>query len=384
MSYTRDYLSEASQILGKLDVEAIDRMVSLLVTLREGGGRLFFLGVGGGAGHASHAVNDFRKIAGIEAYTPTDNVSELTARVNDDGWESVFVNWLKGSRLNGNDIIFVFSVGGGDLERNISPNLVRALEYTREVGASICGVVGRDGGYTAQVANACVVIPPVNPETVTSHTESFQALIWHLLISHPALQMSPMKWESVSRTMRQAVFLDRDGVLNGTIVRNGGPCPPSSVAELKILPGVVEACTSLHEAGFLTIVVTNQPDVAQGTQRREVVEAINQVLRRQLPLDDIRVCYHDDADRCPCRKPEPGLLLGAAQDWDIDLSASFMVGDRWKDIEAGRSAGCKTVFVDHGYTERQPDNTDHRVGSLVEAVGWILQHRTHPVEEDVE
>lgn len=197
MSYTTDYLSEASQILGQLDVEAVDRMVDLLVTLRERGGRLFFLGVGGGAGHASHAVNDFRKIAGIEAYTPTDNVSELTARANDDGWESIFVNWLKGSRLNGNDMIFVFSVGGGDLERNISPNLVRALQYAREVGASICGVVGRDGGYTAQVANACVVIPPVNPETITTHTESFQALIWHLLISHPALQMSPMKWESV-------------------------------------------------------------------------------------------------------------------------------------------------------------------------------------------
>lgn len=197
MSYTTDYLSEASQILAKLDVETIERMVNLLVALRERGGRLFFLGVGGGAGHASHAVNDFRKIAGIEAYTPTDNVSELTARVNDDGWESVFVNWLKGSRLNANDMIFVFSVGGGDLERNISPNLVHALQYAVEVGASICGVVGRDGGYTAHVADACLVIPTVNPKTVTPHTESFQALVWHLLISHPALQMSPMKWESV-------------------------------------------------------------------------------------------------------------------------------------------------------------------------------------------
>jgi len=197
MSYTTDYLSEASQILAKLDVETIERMVNLLVALRERGGRLFFLGVGGGAGHASHAVNDFRKIAGIEAYTPTDNVSELTARVNDDGWESVFANWLKGSRLNSNDMIFIFSVGGGDLERNISPNLVRALQYAQEVGACICGVVGRDGGYTAQVANACVVIPSVNPENVTTYTESFQALIWHLLISHPALQTSPMKWESV-------------------------------------------------------------------------------------------------------------------------------------------------------------------------------------------
>ena len=197
MSYTTDYLAEASEILARLDVEAIDRMVNLLVALRERGGRLFFLGVGGGAGHASHAVNDFRKIADIEAYTPTDNVSELTARANDDGWESVFVEWLKGSRLSGNDMVFVFSVGGGDLERSISPNLVRALQYAKEKGTTICGVVGRDGGYTAQVADACVIIPTVNPETVTPHTESFQALIWHLLVSHPALQMSPMKWESL-------------------------------------------------------------------------------------------------------------------------------------------------------------------------------------------
>jgi len=197
MSYTTDYLSEASQILGKLDVEAIDKMINLLVVLRERGGRLFLLGVGGGAGHASHAVNDFRKIADIEAYTPTDNVSELTARVNDDGWESVFVNWLKGSRLNGKDMVFVFSVGGGDLERNISPNLVRALEYAQEVGATICGVVGRDGGYTARVGDACVVVPTVNSETVTPHTESFQALVWHLLVSHPRLQVSAMKWESL-------------------------------------------------------------------------------------------------------------------------------------------------------------------------------------------
>ena len=197
MSYTTEYITEASQILGKLDMEAIDRMINLLVAVRERGGRLFLLGVGGGAGHASHAVCDFRKIAGIEAYTPADNVSELTARVNDDGWESVFVEWLKGSHVSANDMIFVFSVGGGDLKRNISSNLVRALQYVQEVGATICGVVGRNGGYTAQVADACVVIPIVNPKTVTPHTESFQALLWHLLVSHPRLQASAMKWESL-------------------------------------------------------------------------------------------------------------------------------------------------------------------------------------------
>ena len=197
MSFTTEYLADAAQILERLDVAAIEKLLARLGDLRERGGRLFILGVGGGAGHASHAVNDFRKIGGFEAYAPTDNVSELTARVNDEGWDTVFVNWLKGSRLSRDDMVFVFSVGGGSLERKISPNLVRALEYAQEVGASICGVVGRDGGFTAKVADACVIVPTVNPQMVTPHTESFQALIWHLLVSHPTLQASQTKWESI-------------------------------------------------------------------------------------------------------------------------------------------------------------------------------------------
>lgn len=197
MSYISEYLTEAMSIAAQLDTGSIEKILHNLVDLRERGGRLFVLGIGGGAGHASHAVSDFRKIAGIEAYTPVDNVSELTARINDDSWETVFVEWLKGSRLSINDMVLVFSVGGGDLSRNVSPNLVRALEYARQVGARICGVLGRDGGYTAQVADACVIVPTVNPDTVTPHTESFQALIWHLLVSHPALKTNPMKWESI-------------------------------------------------------------------------------------------------------------------------------------------------------------------------------------------
>jgi D-sedoheptulose 7-phosphate isomerase len=195
--YTSQYLDEVREIAARLDRREIDGLVEALVELRGRGGRLFILGVGGGAGNATHAVNDFRKIAGIEAYTPTDNASELTARTNDDGWETVFVNWLVGSRLQPRDMVFVFSVGGGDLERNISPNLVRALQYAQEVGAAICGIVGRDGGLTRTVADACLVVPTVNPETVTPHTEAFQAVVWHLLVSHPSLQAAPMKWESL-------------------------------------------------------------------------------------------------------------------------------------------------------------------------------------------
>jgi len=197
MDYVAKYLLEAAGIVGRLDRSAIERTVDLLSELRERGGRLFLLGVGGGAGHASHAVCDFRKIAKIEAYAPTDNVSELTARVNDEGWDTCYANWLRGCRMNEADMVFVFSVGGGDARENISANLVRALEYAQEVRATICGVVGRDGGYTAQVADACVLIPVVNPSNVTAHTESFQAMIWHLLVSHPKLKVAEMKWESV-------------------------------------------------------------------------------------------------------------------------------------------------------------------------------------------
>src|SRR5215469_10859435 len=204
MTYTKQYLNEAVEILGRLDQTTIERTADLLLELRERSGRLFLLGVGGGAGHASHAVCDFRKIARIEAYSPSDNVSELTARVNDDGWESCYANWLRGCRLNNADMVFVLSVGGGDARKNISANLVRALDHARQVGGTICGVVGRDGGYTAQVADACVLVPVVNSATITAHTESFQALVWHLLVSHPKLRAAEMKWESLQRPAAKA------------------------------------------------------------------------------------------------------------------------------------------------------------------------------------
>jgi len=199
MTYVAQYIQEATEILRRLDQSAVERIADLLVELRGRSGRLFLLGVGGGAGHASHAVCDFRKIAQIEAYSPSDNVSELTARVNDEGWETAYANWLRGSRLNEADMVFVFSVGGGDVQKNVSVNLVRALEHARKVRATICGVVGRDGGYTAQVASACVLIPVANPSTITPHTESFQAMIWHLLVSHPKLRVAEMKWESLQQ-----------------------------------------------------------------------------------------------------------------------------------------------------------------------------------------
>ena len=197
MNFSRQFLSEAQQILAQLDTSAIDKVVALLAETRAGGGRLFILGVGGSAANASHAVNDFRKIAGMEAYAPTDNVSELTARTNDEGWSGVFESWLRVSRLQPADAILVFSVGGGNVEKGVSPNLVAALQYARSIGAKIAGVVGRDGGYTAQVADACVIIPSVNPVHVTPHAEAFQAVVWHLIVSHPDIKQAETKWESV-------------------------------------------------------------------------------------------------------------------------------------------------------------------------------------------
>lgn len=197
MDFVAQYIGESIEILQKLDANAIESMVRIVVETRAGGGRLFLLGVGGSAANASHAVNDFRKIVGIEAYAPTDNVSELTARTNDEGWEGVFASWLQVSRLKPEDCIFVLSVGGGNLEKNVSPNLVRAVAYAKEVGAKVIGIVGRDGGYTATVADACVIVPTVNVTHTTPHAEAFQAVVWHLLVSHPSLKAAETKWESV-------------------------------------------------------------------------------------------------------------------------------------------------------------------------------------------
>jgi D-sedoheptulose 7-phosphate isomerase len=196
MNYTQQHIKEAVTILNTLDVDAIEKMADLLAAVKADQGRLFFLGVGGSAGNCSHAVNDFRKIVGIESYAPTDNVSELTARTNDEGWSTIFVEWLKTSRLGAKDALFILSVGGGNLEKNISPNLVEALKHAKSVGAKVTGIVGRDGGYTAKVADVCVIIPTVNPETITPHSEAFQAVVWHLLVSHPKLKANDTKWES--------------------------------------------------------------------------------------------------------------------------------------------------------------------------------------------
>jgi len=195
--FAQTYLRETVELVRAIDAAAVDRLAAGLAAVREGGGRLFVLGVGGSAGNASHAVNDFRKLCGFEAYAPTDNVSELTARTNDEGWDSTFAAWLRGSRLRGEDALLIFSVGGGDAKRAVSPNLVRAIDLAREVGASIFGVVGRDGGHTAQAADACVVIPPSFDQRITPHTEGLCAVVWHLLVSHPDLQRSATRWESL-------------------------------------------------------------------------------------------------------------------------------------------------------------------------------------------
>lgn len=199
MSFAETHLKETAEIAAKIDTAAVEKVVDILAGVRAGGGRLFILGVGGSAGSASHAVNDFRKLVGLEAYAPTDNVSELTARTNDEGWATVLVEWLKTSRIGGKDAVMVLSVGGGSLEKNISPNIVTALQHAKQVGARIVGIVGRDGGYTAKVADACVLIPTVNAESITPHTESFHAVVWHLMVSHPRLKAMPTKWESSAR-----------------------------------------------------------------------------------------------------------------------------------------------------------------------------------------
>ena len=197
MTFTEQFLAETSEIIRRVDIGAVEAVASLLAACRASGGRLFILGIGGGAANASHAVNDFRKICGLEAYAPTDNVSELTARTNDEGWAGVFEGWLRVSRLRAPDMLLIFSVGGGDLERQVSPNLVTAIRYAKSVGVRVAGIVGRDGGFTREAADACILVPVVNPLHITPHTEAFQAVLWHLLVTHPALKTAETKWESV-------------------------------------------------------------------------------------------------------------------------------------------------------------------------------------------
>lgn len=376
-TFAESFLAEAKKIIDRLDHTSIENAASLLALTRSSGGRLFILGVGGSAANASHAVNDFRKIAEIEAYAPTDNVSELTARTNDEGWQSVFESWLRTSRLRANDLVLVLSVGGGDLGNNVSPNLVAALDYARTAGAKILGIVGRDGGHTARVADVCILIPTVNPDHTTPHTEAFQAIVWHLLVSHPAVKQQQTKWESTASVVaapQPAVFLDRDGVLNRALVRDGKPSPPPGLGELELLPDVASSLADLKAKGFGLYVITNQPDVARGSRTRHSVEAIHEALTASLPIDDIFVCYHDDADNCACRKPKPGLLFEAQRKYNVDLSRSFMVGDRWRDIDAGHSAGCKTILINYGYREREPAQPpEASVRSLREAADWIMR-----------
>jgi D-sedoheptulose 7-phosphate isomerase len=375
-TFTEKFLAEARQVAEKLDSASIEKAANLLAETRMAGGRLFVLGVGGSAGNASHAVNDFRKIAAIEAYAPTDNVSELTARTNDEGWATVFETWLKTSRLQKRDLVLVFSVGGGDLERNVSPNLVLALRFAKSVGARIISIVGRDGGYAAKVSDACVLIPTVNPAHVTPHTEAFQAIVWHLLVSHPVVKVEQTKWESTANQGKQqrAIFLDRDGVLNHAKVRSGKPHPPAGEAELEVTANARGLLQRLKEQSYKLLVVTNQPDVSRGITTRDMVEGINRKLAKELPVDEILVCYHSDSDNCDCRKPKAGLLLEGARRHQIDLAASFMVGDRWRDVEAGQNAGCQTILIDGEYDEKAPAQPPNvKVRSLEEAVNWILQ-----------
>ena len=374
MSFAEHFLAEVQEVARSLDPGDLERMTSLLARIREDGGRLFILGVGGSAANASHAVNDFRKITGIEAYAPTDNVSELTARTNDEGWPTVFESWLRTSRLQPRDGVLVFSVGGGNLEKNVSPNLVAALDYAKSKNAKILGIVGRDGGHTAKVADACVLIPTVNPDHITPHAEAFQAVVWHLLVSHPMLKIAETRWESLpAPAKRKAVFLDRDGVLTRAVIADGKPLSPSASDQLELAGDAKQALARLKAEGFLLLVVTNQPDVARGTLRADTVEQMHGWLRSQLPLDDIFTCCHDDADRCDCRKPLPGLLLQAGNRYNIDIAASYMIGDRWRDVDAGTAAGVRVIWIDRGYAERKPSSLPSvRVASLSEAVDWIL------------
>lgn len=407
-TFTQQFLAETADIAMRMSyasVELIDAAIKLLVKTRRINGRLFILGVGGSAGNASHAVNDFRKLCNIEAYAPTDNVSELTARTNDEGWETTFVEYLKGSRLDANDTVLIFSVGGGNLDANVSMNLVKAMDYAKERSADVIAIVGRADGHAMKVADVCIVIPTVYKDRITPHSESFQAVIWHLFVSHPDMQTKSTKWEGLKATVpafvqqvkrtpeeqarydatkkfsdyisparKRAIFFDRDGTLTKLL---GGYQTPRTVSQMEIHPDAEMAVLTAAACGFLNLVVTNQPDISRGLISNVDAWLMADELTRKLRgLQRVYICPHTDQMGCRCRKPYPGLLHQAAAQYNVDLARSYMVGDTWRDVGAGKAAGCRTVLINRPEYMLNKSQTcdvpDAQVGSLAEAVAWIL------------
>ena len=303
--HAHKYFQEVAKVAQSIDIGTVEQLAAELVALREREGRLFLLGVGGSAGNCGHAVNDFRKLCGIEAYAPTDNVSELTARTNDEGWETVFAAWLKTSRATSKDAVFVFSVGGGNLEKNVSANIVAALKEAKQRGMKVSASSGATAATPSGSATAWSWFPPSRPRA--SRRIPKPSRRWSGIASCRTRRCSRSPPSgSLRRVVRRAVFLDRDGVLNRAVLRAGRPYPPDSPEALEILPGVREALERLRAAGFFNVVVTNQPDVATGKQRREVVEAMHARLGAELPIDAFKVCYHIDADGAPAASPGRG------------------------------------------------------------------------------
>ncbi len=364
--HARAYFDAVGEIAAAIDVAQVDAMARGLAAVRERGGRLFIVGVGGGAGHASHAVNDFRKLCLIESYAPTDNVSELTARTNDDGWDTSFTEWLAVSRLVADDALLVFSVGGGSREHNVSVNVVNAIERAHELGAAVYGVVGAPGGTLAQLADVAVVIRAPD-HLKTPLVESFQAVVWHALVSHPELAARQGHWESTRRrpgrgpvSGARAAFVDRDGTINELVLdpRTGRPESPLRVEDVALIPGAAGALRRLAAGGWLLVGVSNQPAAAKGTARPEQLADVQARVLELLAaegarLDGFRICPHHPegvvpelTGPCDCRKPAPGMLLDAARELEIDLERSWMIGDTDSDVLAGAAAGCRTVLIE--------------------------------------
>ena len=378
------YFRAVADLAEAIDPRQIDAVVAGLAALRERRGRLFILGVGGGAGHAGHAVNDFRKLSHIESYAPTDNVSELTARVNDDGWDTTYVNWLEISRLHADDALLVFSVGGGSREHGISVNLVNAIEHAAQLGTPIYGIVSAPGGTLGELATVAILID-APPALKTPLVESFQAIVWHAFVSHPELAAQPGTWES-HRGEVKAAFLDRDGVLNELVPHpeSGRPESPLRVDQVRLAPGAVEGALLLMDAGFMLVGVTNQPAVAKATIDLAQLDAVQERVVGLLADAGVRFAaferclHHPEAvvaelrGPCACRKPEPGMLLDLAARLGLDLKASWIFGDTDADIGAGRAAGCRAALVTH------PGSAHKRTGAPTpDASGGDLEAAVH-------
>ena len=363
------FIKNFTSSLADIDIVKLEKLALEIINLRKTQGKLFLLGVGGSAGNCSHAVNDFRKLCKINAFCPTDNISEITARINDEGWENSYKDWLEDSGLSKKDALFVFSVGGGDIKKKVSVNLIRAIKLAKEKKSKVFSIVGRKNSYTFKNSNISLVVKSA-PNLITPTSETMQVLVWHSLVSLQQLMIK--KNQMVKKKNKNFIFLDRDGVINKSRIVNGKPFAPTKFSDFKIFKYTKNCLKRLNEK-FIILIITNQPDIGNKILKKKEFNKMCSLLKKKYPIQEVYFCPHKKEDGCDCRKPKIGLLKKAYSKYVFNKKKTFMIGDRNSDMIAAEQFGIKPIFIDRNYKEQKPLISIPRFKNLVKAVSYVTK-----------